>query len=99
MTVPTDALQAITRHGNCYSNEARDMAAELLATRKGCSTAWLIERAGGIATMYRTADRYGFGWTTDVNCAIRFARRADAEMCAASDELAHKIVEHTWTGL
>lgn len=96
MTVPTDALQAIARHGNCYSNEARDMAAELLATRKGSSAAWLIERAGGIATMYRIADRYGFGWTTDVNLAIRFARRIDAEMCAASDETPPKVVEHTF---
>lgn len=60
-----------------------------------CSLAWLVED-GASPPHYRTADTNGFGWTLDVHKAIRLARRCDAEMLAAADDAAWKIVEHMW---
>lgn len=57
---------------------------------------WLVEDGDNAVTMYRTMDEAGIHWTDDVNKAIRFARRADAEMFAAGDENAWRIVEHVW---
>lgn len=62
-----------------------------------CSIAWLVED-GASPPRYRTADGNGFGWTLDVNKAIRLSRRCDAEMVAAADDAAWKIVEHMWSG-
>jgi hypothetical protein len=41
-------------------------------------------------------DQTGIHWTEDPNAAIRFARRADAEMFAAGDEDVWRITEHMW---
>lgn len=60
-----------------------------------CSVSWLIED-GASPPRYRTADSNGFGWTLDVSKAIRLARRCDAEMLAAADDAAWRIVEHMW---
>lgn len=56
---------------------------------------WLVE-SGGHVPRYRTMDASGIHWTDDPNKAIRFARRADAEMFAAGDEDAWRITEHMW---
>ena len=62
--------------------------------------AWLIESgAAAPNTEYRYMDQMGFHWSKDVNKAIRFARREDAEMAAAGDEDAWSIVEHEWVTL
>lgn len=58
-------------------------------------TGWLVEN-GKPNTEYRYLDETGIYWTADVNKAIRFARREDAEMFAAGDEEAWRIVEHMW---
>lgn len=58
---------------------------------------WLVEDGGTLARpRYRTMDQTGIHWTEDHNKAIRFARRADAEMFAAGDEDAWRITEHMW---
>lgn len=54
---------------------------------------WLVESKIGT---YRTIEGGLPVWTTDPNKAIRFARRADAEMFAAEDEAAWRIAEHVW---
>lgn len=60
-------------------------------------TGWLVEDGGTLARpRYRTMDQTGIHWTEDPNAAIRFARRADAEMFAAGDEDAWRITEHIW---
>lgn len=58
---------------------------------------WLVEdsRNNGLIK-YRTMDQEGIHWTEDVNKAIRFARREDAEMFADGDEDAWHIAEHIW---
>lgn len=56
---------------------------------------WLVE--DGTGRRYRTMDQMGTHWTEDAFKAIRFARRADAEMFAAGDEDAWRIVEHVFT--
>lgn len=57
---------------------------------------WLVEDGNLNKTMYRCMDETGIHWTDDPNKAIRFARREDAEMFAAGDEDAWRIVEHMW---
>lgn len=57
------------------------------------SYCWLVEN-GDTTAKYRTMDQMGIQWTDDPQKAIRFARRADAEMFAAGDEDAWSIVEH-----
>jgi hypothetical protein len=60
-------------------------------------TGWLVEDGGGLAQpRYRTMDKTGIHWTVNVHDAIRFARRADAEMFAAGDKGAWRIMEHMW---
>lgn len=55
---------------------------------------WLIEDGKG---GYLTFDHIGFArWTADVDEAVRFCRRVDAEKVAAGCEDAWKIVEHGW---
>jgi hypothetical protein len=59
--------------------------------------AWLVEDAHTDGVIrYRTMDQTGIHWTADVNQAIRFSRREDAEMFAAGDEDAFHICEHMW---
>jgi hypothetical protein len=59
-------------------------------------SAWLVEN-GKHDTQYRYFDETGLvGWTPDVNHAIRFSRRIDAERFAAADEEAWRIAEHMW---
>lgn len=53
---------------------------------------WLVEDRS--QTRYRTMDQTEIYWTQNVHDAIRFARRADAEMFASGDEDAWHIVEH-----
>lgn len=59
---------------------------------------WLIENGknAGDGLLYRTMKQGNITWTADVNAAIRFARRADAELFAEEDEDAWRIVEHGW---
>lgn len=57
---------------------------------------WLVEngRQQGDGLAYRYMDHGMPLWTEDPHKAIRFARREDAEMFAAEDEDAWRIVEH-----
>lgn len=58
---------------------------------------WLVENGRDVPDLrYRTMDNSGITWTDDHNKALRFARRADAEMFAAEDEDAWRIVQHAW---
>lgn len=58
---------------------------------------WLVENGRDVPDLrYRTMDNSGITWTNDHNKALRFARRADAEMFAAEDEDAWRIVQHAW---
>lgn len=57
---------------------------------------WLIEngKKQGEGIAYRRMDQGIPTWTEDPHKAMRFARRADAEMFAEEDEDAWRIVEH-----
>jgi len=56
--------------------------------------AWLIERDG---FGYLSVEHEQFKWTEDVNKAIRFCRREDAEMIGEIVlEDCDRIVEHMW---
>ena len=57
---------------------------------------WLVEngKQAGSGLAYRRMDQGMSTWTEDPHKAIRFARRADAEMFAEEDEDAWRIVEH-----
>jgi hypothetical protein len=66
-------------------------------TRERRETGWLIE--DGQRRRYRTMHQGAVRWTDDPNKAIRFARRADAEMFAAEDEDAWHVAEHQWVTL
>jgi hypothetical protein len=58
---------------------------------------WLVEAARTNGPQrYRTMEQGMSAWTTDPNKAIRFARRADAEMFADEDDEAWHICEHMW---
>lgn len=60
-------------------------------------TGWLVEDGAGHARpRFRTMDQTGIHWTDDANKALRFARRADAEMFAAGDEDAWRVTQHQW---
>lgn len=60
---------------------------------------WLIENGkSGDALRYRTMEQGMPAWTADNLKALRFARRADAEMFAAEDDAAWRIAEHIWSG-
>lgn len=61
-------------------------------------TAWLVERGDSGPPRYRTMEQGSIVWTDDVNKALRFARRQDAEMFCAEDADAWRVVEHMWTG-
>ena len=58
--------------------------------------AWLVEngKQAGSGLAYRYMDQGLPLWTDDPHKAMRFARRVDAEMFAAEDEDAWRIVEH-----
>jgi hypothetical protein len=61
---------------------------------------WLVENGRDVPDLrYRTMTAEGITWTDDHNKAIRFARRADAEMFAAEDEDAWRIVQHAWDAI
>lgn len=55
---------------------------------------WLVEN--GSRTAYRTMENGIPVWTPDVNKALRFARRVDAELFCAADEDARHVAEHIW---
>lgn len=56
---------------------------------------WLVENGKqGHLLEYRSMDERGIHWTANPHKAIRFSRRADAEMFAAGDEDAWAIVQH-----
>jgi len=58
-------------------------------------TGWLVENGKvGADLRYRTMESGQIVWTQDVDKAIRFVRRQDAEMFAFEDEDAWKIEEH-----
>lgn len=59
-------------------------------------TGWLVENGMPSDIKYRFMDDDGPQWTRDPLKAIRFARRADAEMFAAGDDDAWRIVEHVF---
>ena len=65
---------------------------ELLSGRAQGVFAWLVEDGSG--RRYRTMEQGLIVWTDDPLKAIRFARRADAELFAAEDDQAWRIVEH-----
>lgn len=63
----------------------------------GTEYGWLVENGRNPPDLrYRTMDNSGITWTDDHNKALRFARRADAEMFAAEDEDAWRIAQHAW---
>jgi len=49
-------------------------------------------------TLFRTWEDFGFGWTSDRNKALWFARRSDAERIRAEDEDAWKILRYDEAG-
>ena len=57
---------------------------------------WLVEngKQAGEGLAYRRMDQGMPTWTEDPHKAMRFVRRADAEMFAEEDEDALRIVEH-----
>lgn len=62
-------------------------------------TAWLIEGGAviGNPAKYLSVENEQYLWTKDVDKAIRFCRRDDAEMISEIViEEAYKITEHTW---
>jgi len=62
-------------------------------------TGWVIENGagGGDLLQYRTMDDNGcISWTPDIDVALQFRRREDAERFAKEDEDAWGIVEHYW---
>lgn len=73
------------------SDKAQEQASPS-ATLPRDETAWLVENAKNEYLYY---DGF-FQWTPDVNKALRFARRADAEMVAAEGEDAWYVREHMW---
>lgn len=79
-----------------YKRRIREAIRE--EVKKEAETGWLVENGkAGTDLRYRTVGALGIPiWTDDANKAIRFARRADAEMFAAEDEDAWRIVEHCW---
>lgn len=78
-----------------FYNRALAQREEGIAPQAECG--WLIENGKqGDELRYRTIRQGLPAWTDDHNEAIRFARRADAEMFAAEDEDAWRIVEHMW---
>jgi hypothetical protein len=54
---------------------------------------WVIGDAGS-PPKYRTMRDGNFAWTEDLNEAIHFSRRIDAEMVSAEDEDAWFIERH-----
>lgn len=79
--------------------EARQMLEHVLAaypTERG-ESGWLVENGEDAPQiMYRTIEQGLPVWTADPNKAIRFARRADAEMFCAEDNEAWRVAEHIW---
>jgi len=61
---------------------------------------WLIEKGASstAAPLYWNGDPVEVGWTTDVDQAIRFARKLDAERVADGLLIivAVRVVEHRW---
>lgn len=86
---PPEIVQAIEVQADTIA------ALERLKAIDKDETAWLVED-GGTPARYRTMDESGIHWTDDVNKAIRFARRDDAEMFSAGDEDAWRITQHMW---
>lgn len=101
----TWALRQISQLSLVNSNvsTAVFMAQEGLRTAKFAQpmeTGWLIENGKfGDELRYRTIDQGLPVWTADHMKAIRFARRADAELFAAEDDDAWRIAEHVWYGV
>ena len=64
-------------------------------------TAWLVEVwpsvSWAVPTYYGIGDETVCAWVTDVNKAIRFKRREDAEMLIAGEVFnGAKAIEHMW---
>ncbi len=59
-------------------------------------TGWLIERSMNHGLEYLMADHHGLTWTTNVNAALRCARRADAEAICLFVDDADRVAEHLW---
>lgn len=60
---------------------------------------WVVENGEqGEKLRYRTMEQGMATWTADHLKALRFARRADAEMFSQEDEDAWRIAEHIWSG-
>ena len=60
---------------------------------------WVLENgAGGDRLLqYRTMDDNGcISWTPDIETALQFRRRADAERFCKEDDDAWGITEHSW---
>ena len=81
---PTDAPMSV--------EVLEDAIVQLAATRY----CWLVEngKQAGAGLAYRRMDQGIPTWTEDPHRAMRFARRADAEMFAEEDEGAWRLVEH-----
>lgn len=62
-------------------------------------TAWLVEKGGNGPPQYITTDEFSLTWTTDVNKALRLARRADAEAISELCDDAWHVVEHMWSNV
>ena len=84
----------IESHTGLYTEPAQEPAERPWARE----TAWLVERGDSGPPRYRTMEQGSIVWTDDVNKALRFARRQDAEMFCADDADAWRVAEHMWTG-
>ena len=84
----------IESHTGLYTEGAQEPAERPWARE----TAWLVERGDSGPPRYRTMEQGSIVWTDDVNKALRFARRQDAEMFCADDADAWRVAEHMWTG-
>jgi hypothetical protein len=79
-----------------YSTPTEAPPAEQDWTRE---ISWVIENGkSGDELRYRTIEQGTVTWTADNMKALRFARRADAEMFAQEDDAAWRIAEHIWSG-
>jgi len=69
-----------------------------LQSLEDIETGWVIENGHfGADRRFRMFDEIGMlEWTADIDLALRFARRTDAERFCASDEDAWLITERVW---
>lgn len=80
-----------------YKRRVKKKAREDLKKEK--DSGWVVENGkAGDELRYRAIEQGCPVWTADVEKAIRFARRVDAEMFSAEDEDAWRVTEHLFYG-